>query len=204
MKIKGALAFLTLILTCLPVVLLRAQPTADQQLQNTQQIQQQNSLSALIPGTNAPELYPGENSDIGPQRILKLTPRPTPWELYFDSQVFYTNNATFSADPKTGSGVLVNTVQVTYSPGPYKLGSNAFAPSAGIASQWYNYGRKSLRPLSFDAQTAFLNGKYNLGAHWQIFGGVNYTRLLKPNYEESYREYLPNLGVQRLFPFGTI
>jgi hypothetical protein len=199
MKIKGALAVLTLILTCLPVVSLRAQPTAVQQLQNTQQAQQQNSLSALIPGTNAPELYPGENSDIGPQRILKVTPRPTPWEAFFDSQVFYTNNATFATNPKTDSAVFVNTVQASYSPGPYKLGPGTFAPSAGIASQWYNYDRKSLSPLSFDAQTAMLNGKYNLGTHWQIFGGANYTRLLKPNYEESYREYLPNLGGQRLF-----
>ncbi len=37
------------------------------------------------------------------------------------------------------------------------------------------------------------------GTHWQIFGGLNDTRLLKPNYEESYREYLPNLGVQYAF-----
>jgi hypothetical protein len=84
-------------------------------------------------------------------------------------------------------------------PGPYKLGSNTFAPSAGIASQWYNYGRKSLAPLSFDAQTGFLNAKYNLGAHWQIFGGMNYTRLLNPDYKETYREFLPNLGGQYLF-----
>ena len=200
MKNPGALAVLTLTLTCLPVVSLRAQPASVQQLQNTQQSQQQNSLSSsLAPGTNAPELYPGENSDIGPQRILKITPRPTPWELYLDSQYFYTNNATFSANPKTGSAVFVNTAQLSYSPGPYKLGPGLFAPSAGLASQWYNYGRHSLSPLSFDAQTAFLNGKYNLGTHWQVFGGLSYTRLLKPNYEESYREFLPNLGVQRLF-----
>jgi hypothetical protein len=200
MKIKGAFAVSTIILTGWPLVSLRAQPAAEQQLQNTQQTQQQNAFSSsLIPGTTAPELYPGENSDIGPQRILRMTPRPTPWELYLDSQFFYTNNATFASNSKIGSGVFVNTAQISYSPGPYKLGTGSFAPSAGIASQWYNYGRQSLAPLSFDAQTAFLNGKYNLGTHWQIFGGVNYTRLLKPNYEESYREYLPNLGVQYLF-----
>ena len=200
MKIKGVLAVITIILTGWPLVSLRAQPAAEQQLQNTQQTQQQNAFSSsLIPGTTAPELYPGENSDIGPQRILKMTPRRTPWELYLDSQFFYTNNATFSANPKTGSGVFVNTVQVSYSPGPYKLGPGTFAPSAGIASQWYNYGRQSLAPLSFDAQTGFLSARYNLGTHWQIFGGVNYTRLLKPNYEESYREYLPSLGGQYVF-----
>jgi hypothetical protein len=199
MKNKGALAVIALILTTGPLASLRAQPAAVQQLQNTQQSQQQNSLSSLAPGTTAPELYPGENADIGPQRILKLTPRRTPWELYLDTQFFYTNNATFSANPKTGSGVFVNTAQISYSPGPYKLGSNTFAPSIGLASQWYNYARQSLARLSFDAQTAFLNGRYNLGTHWQVFGGLNYTRLLTPQYEESYREYLPNLGVQRLF-----
>jgi hypothetical protein len=200
MKNKGALTLIVVILTSLPVVSLHAQPAAVQQLQNTQQTQQQNALSSsLIPGTTAPELYPGENSDIGPQRILKMTARPTPWELYLDSQFFYTNNAKFSANPKTGSGVFVNTAQVSYSPGPYKLGPGTFAPSAGLASQWYNYGRQSMAPLSFDAQTGFLNGKYSLGTHWQIFGGVNYTRLLDPKYEETYREFLPNLGVQYVF-----
>jgi hypothetical protein len=199
MKIKGVLAALVVILTGCPLVSLRAQPASVQQLQNTQQTQQQNAFSSLVSGTTAPELYPGENSDIGPQRILKMTSRPTPWELYLDSQFFYTNNATFSKNPKTGSGVFVNTVQLSYSPGPYKLGSNTFAPSAGISSQWYNYGRKSLAPLSFDAQTGFLSAKYNLGTHWQIFGGINYTRLLNPDYKETYREFLPNLGGQYLF-----
>jgi len=200
MKNQGALTVIAVILTCLPVVSLRAQPAAVQQLENTQQAQQQNSLlSPLAPGDTAPELYPGENSDIGPQRILKLNSRPTPWEVFFDSQVFYTNNATFTDTPKTASGVLVNTAQVSYSPAPSKLGPGAFAPSVGFTSQWYNYGRRSLHPLSFDAQTVFLNGKYNLGNHWQIFGGLNYTRLLKPNYEESYVEFSPDLGVQRFF-----
>src|SRR5271163_3429627 len=99
MKNQGALTVTAVILTCWPVVALRAQPAAVQQLQNTQQSQQQNALSSsLIPDTTAPELYPGENSDIGPQRILRLTLRPTPWELYLDTQFFYTNNATFSAN----------------------------------------------------------------------------------------------------------
>lgn len=199
MKIKGALAVLALIIAGLPVLLLRAQPTAEQQLQNTQQSQQQSALNSLIPGTNAPELYPGENADIGPQRILRLTPRPTPFEVYLDSQFFYTNNATFAASQKIGSDVFVNTAQIAYSPGPYKWGSGTIGPSVGIASQWYNYGRSNLHSLSFDAQTAFINFRYNWGPRWQISGGGNYTRLLKPNYEESYREYLPNIGVQRLF-----
>jgi hypothetical protein len=199
MKNQGALAVIALVLICLPVVALRAQPAAEQQLQNTQQSQQQNAFSSLVSDTTAPELYPGENSDIGPQRILKMAARPTPWELYLDTQFFYTNNATFISNQKIGSGVFVNTVQVSYSPGPYKLGPGTFAPSAGIASQWYNYGRQSLAALSFDAQTAFLDGKYNLGTHWQVLGGINYTRLLKPTYIESYREFLPNLGVQYVY-----
>ena len=197
MKNRRALAVIAFVLTV--GTLLRAQPAAVQQLQNTQQTQQQNAFSSLVSGTTAPELYPGENSDIGPQRILKMSPRPTPWELYLDSQFFYTSNATFSTNQKFGSGVFVNTVQLSYSPGPYKLGPGTLAPSAGISSQWYTYGRKSLAPFSFDAQTGFLNAKYNLGTHWQIFGGVNYTRLLNPEYKETYREFLPNLGGQYLF-----
>jgi hypothetical protein len=196
MKNKRALAVVALTVGTL---LLRAQPPAVQQLQNTQQTQQQNAFSSLVSSPTAPELYPGENSDIGPQRILRISPRPTPWELYLDSQYFYTSNATFSTNQKFGSAVFVNTIQLSYSPGPYKLGPGTLAPSAGISSQWYNYGRKSLAPFNFDAQTGFLSAKYNLGTHWQIFGGVNYTRLLNPDYKETYREFLPNLGGQYLF-----
>jgi hypothetical protein len=199
MNTKWVPAALALISTGWMAAGLQAQPAAVQQLENTQQAQQQNLLPLLTPGADVPELYPGENSDVGPQRILKVTPRPTPWEAVLDSQFFYTNNALFSDNPKTGSGVFVNTAQVDYAPAPTKLGPGTFAPSVGIVSQWYNYGRHSLAPLDFDAQTAFLNGKYTFDRYWQIYGGANFTRLLKPNYEESYREYLPNVGGQRFF-----
>src|SRR5450432_199083 len=50
---------------------LQAQPVNVQQFQNTQQAQQmQTSLSGLKNATNAPELYPAENTDVGPQHIL--------------------------------------------------------------------------------------------------------------------------------------
>ncbi len=87
------------LLSCilLPVVSIRAQPstpTAIQQQQNFQQRSElQKPLISLRPGTNAPEIYQGENADIGPQHIMRLLPQRTYFMVRADSQYLYTDNA---------------------------------------------------------------------------------------------------------------
>jgi hypothetical protein len=200
MTIKRTPAVLTFIFGSL--VSLRAQQSAIQQLQNTQQAQQQQNLfPALVVGTNAPELYQGENVDVGPQRILRLNPRPSYFDVLFDSQVFYTENANFAAAPgMIDSSVFVNTAQAAFTPPAWDLGSGKFSTDLGIASQWYNYGNNHLTSLDFDAQTVFADGRYSIG-HWQFSVGANYTRLVNQSdySHETYREFLPNLAVQRVF-----
>ena len=71
----------SLVVALAGVLSLRAQPAAVQQLQNNQiQRELQTPTTGLAVGTNAPELFPGENADVGPQRILRLNPR----RIYFD------------------------------------------------------------------------------------------------------------------------
>jgi hypothetical protein len=193
------LAILSLVFT--GIFSLRAQPVNVQQFQNTQQAQQlQQQAAGFNAATNAPEIYPGEDADTGPQRILRLTPRPDYFSLFLDSQVFYSDNANFAegAD-KIGSSVFVNTVQVAFSPPDMKLGSGKFAPAVGYVSQWYNYGSHRMMSLDFNAQTAFISGRYTLG-NWQFGLGGSYTRLLdQGDYAQTYSEWLPAFTVQRIF-----
>ena len=183
-------------------------PPAIQQLQNSQQQQLQFPSPELRAGTNAPELYTGENADIGPQRILRVggaekAPRRNYFDLQFDTQIFYSDNAAFQkADQRVGSWVFVNTVQAAFAPDPYDVGPGKFAPAIGFSSQWYNYNDGKMAGLDFDAQTAFVNLRYLLG-YWQFNVGGNFTRLLSQGlYNETYQEWLPNASAQRALPIN--
>ena len=183
-----------------------AQPSAIQQLQNSQQLQLQTTAPELRTGTNAPELYRGENEDIGPQKILRVgdkakAPRREWLEGQADSQIFYSDNANFSgSDYRIGSWVFVNTAQAMIAPDPFDAGAGKFAPVVGFLSQWYNYSSGQMHALDFNAQTAFANLRY-LRGNWQFSLGGNFTRLLsQDHYTETYREWLPNLSVQRVLP----
>jgi hypothetical protein len=199
MKFNKSFTVLSLVLA--GIFSLRAQPAAVQQLENTRQAQQQQTLlPVMTAGTNAPELYTGENLDVGPQRILRLNPRPDYFEVLLDSQVFFTDNANFADSPaKIHSVVFVDTIQALFTPPAIALGPGKFAPTLGAASQWYNYENNAMSPFDFEAETFFFNGKYTLGK-WQFGGGANYTRLVNQSaYDQTYSELMPTLGVQRVF-----
>lgn len=206
MSTQKNLASLALIYLVLAVVSLRAQPAAPAAVQQMESLKrttdQQQPLVNLQSGTNAPELYPGEDADIGPQHVLKVRPRHTMFEASVDSQYFYTANALLVHTGAKPTGVFVNTVQAAFSPGPFKLGSGKFSPTVGFLSQWYNYGldgdNSNLGSLDFNVQKAFLAGRYQLNQNWQVYGGFEFTRLLsQQNYNEFYREYVPTIGLQR-------
>lgn len=181
---------------------LHAQPAAIQHLQNDQIIRELSTPpSTFASPTNAPNLYPGENLDVGPQRILRQTPRNLYFDVLLDSQIFTTDNAKYDSQGHTVSSVVfVNTVQAALTPPPVQWGEGKFAWAIGIASQWYNYGQEE--SLDFNAESAFLSGKYTVGK-WQIGAGLTLTRLVDQiHYSETYREFMPNLGVQRIIPLN--
>jgi hypothetical protein len=195
---------LFILLICAAISSLHGQPVSVQQFQNSQQAQQlQAPLINPIAGTNAPELYPGENLDVGPQKILRLNPRPNYFDVLFDSQVFYSDNANFAQGSAIiGSAVFVNTAQIALTPPEFQLGPGKFAPAVGYISQWYNYENNQMHSLDFNAQTAYISGRYQLG-NWLFSVGGNYTRLLnQSDYDQTYHEFLPAIVVQRFFPIG--
>ena len=140
-----------LIITCiLAAQSLHAQTTAataTQQQQNFQQsMESQKPLISLRPGTNAPEIYQGENTDIGEQHILRVLPRRTLFLLSLDSQYLYINNALLTQHPYVGTTEFVNTIVAAVAPTPFRFGPGRFAPEIGYTGQMvYEYrpsGRK--------------------------------------------------------------
>jgi len=210
MKMYKTLAGFSLACMVLLAVSSQAQPapaTSIQQMQNFQQnMEQQKPLLSLKAGTNAPETYPNENSDIGPQHILRLLPLRTLFEVDVDSQYLYTDNALLTQRPYTSGTELVSTIRAAFAPTPYKVGTGRLAPSIGYLSQWYDYGLggHDLSVMDFNVQTAFAGAKYLFPNDWSVFGEFDYTRLSSQQlYKHFYSDYTPIVGVQRLIQVGT-
>ena len=208
----GKLAGLLLGCVVMSVFSLRAQPsaaTAIQQQQNFQQgMELQKPLVSLKPGTNAPEIYQGENADIGPQHILRLLPRRTYLMARVDSQYLYSDNVLLSQQNPTPGTEFVNTVQAAFAPTAYKMGTGRFSPQVGYLSQWFNYGLGGpgtangggpVNAADFNVQTFYTSAKYQFPQNWTAFAEFDYNRFLsQANYQEFYREFVPSAGVQRL------
>jgi len=180
---------------------------------------EQSLLDAYKNARSAPELYPGELTDVGPQAILRPKPRRTYFEALADSQFFYTDNLLLQEENGSGltdTSVWVNTAQVALAPSAFNLGPGKFAPRLGYRHQWFNYGlgdedkRAGGLPVSFfdfDVQTVFTDGRYRLGENWILTASVEWNRLLSHNpsytsYTQFYQEFVPQLTVQRLFPLS--
>ena len=205
MKIRN----LSVLLSALCVALaprLSAQPTTVERFERSQTAPPLPKPLRLNLSTNAeaPELFPGENADVGTQRILRLVPRRKYFEAVADSQYLYTDNPFLSDQNQKHTALFVNTIQAAFAPDPYYLGKGQFAPAFGFRSQWFNYdldgANDGLNFLDFNAQTVFVNARYQRGP-WQVFAGFDFTRLVdQPSYREAYREYTPTFGIQRFFP----
>ncbi len=202
-KVLFVLSNLTLTLS-----LLRAQPTAVQQAETTVKTQEeQRRIFDLKSGTLTPELYPGENEDVGPQRILKLKPRHQWIAALVDSQFSYTSNARLAQNGES-STLFVNTVEASVTPPTYSVLNYDIATRGGLRFQWYNYGLDGTEsPLSlfdFHAQTVFAEESFAPAEKWRAALGVEATRLLhQGEYDEFYKELAPNWGVARYFPISN-
>lgn len=193
----------------LSAVSLRAQTagTAVQQMQSIQNnMEQQQPLVALKAGTNAPEVYAGENADIGPQHILRVMQHRSLFEVSFDTEYLYTDNALLTERPITAASVWVNTVNAAFAPTPYKWGPGRFAPAVGFYSQWYNYwnvnggaNNPDLTKVDFNVQTFYLKAVYLFPDNWSALAEFDYNRLVNQSqYNEFYHDFTPKLGLRHL------
>lgn len=185
-------------------------PGAINQVDSVQQRRWLEQASHFEAGTNAPELYSGESSDVGPQSVLLLKPRRTWFQAAVDAQYFYTDNALLSKNNRVSTGVLVSTAEVALAPNLPDTATGRWAPRAGYRVQWYDFGLEGkpllglpfgeLSDLDFNAHTAFAElGWYH--HNWLLQAGFDYTRLLTTGeYHEYYHEAVPRLTAQRMFP----
>jgi hypothetical protein len=207
MKTFSTLLAGSFLVAVLPPALAQS-PGAINQVDSAQQrLELEASMKSLADGDNAPEFYPGESGDVGPQSVLLIKPRRTHFEAQADVQYFYTDNMFLLEDTRQSAGVLLSTVQFALAPTAYELGSGQFAPRLGYRHQWFDYGlgddtldnsSLDLSDFNFNAQTVFMDGRWSRN-NWVFLAGFDYTRLLdSSDYDDFYQEYVPRWGVQRL------
>ncbi|MBI3851101.1 MAG: hypothetical protein HY298_12615 [Verrucomicrobia bacterium] len=190
-------------------------PGAIDQVDSVQQRRtaQQSAQAGATQEETAPELYPGETDDVGPQSIVQLRPRKTLFEVVADIQYFYTDNMFLEegSGRRLDTGVLVSTVEVALAPSPYEMFGGMFAPRLGYRHQWYDFGLDGnkvepfgipLDRFDFNAQTVFVEEQYRCCENWIAEVGVDATRLMsQSDYREFYKELVPHWGLRQLFPF---
>jgi len=199
---------LTLVLLLGTVVGTFAQtPGAIDQVDSVQQRRdlQQAAQQQYQPGDNAPEIYPGESQDVGPQSVLSIKPRKTLIEAIADSEWFHTDNVFLDHNYHQSSGVLVSTAQIALAPTAYELCGGMFAPRVGFREQWYDFFQDQNHNPGFDnydfnAQTIFTDERW-MRDNWIAGVGFDYTRLLTTHsYRQFYAEYVPRWELQHSFP----
>ncbi len=191
--------------------------SAVQQVESFQQRQAFGS-PAFRTGTSrqqpaAPELYPGESADVGPQLILLETrvrpaERRTWWEAAADVQSFYTSNVFLTEKGNTDTGVLITTALAGIAPPAWEVPGGQLAVRAGYRHQRWMYGlddtSNQLNNFDFDVSTAYLGARYVFREHWVASLGLDYNRLLshEDDWREFYTELVPSWGLERSVPLG--
>lgn len=191
-------------------------------IQQVDNVQQQRNLAqsakSYQDGDSAPELYPDETTDVGPQTVLKVKPRHTLFEAMADAQYFYTDNVFLTENHRHDADVLVSTAEFALAPTAYDFGGGKLAPRVGYEHQWFDFGLAHdhrvevynyhlggtefahLNLFDFNSQTAFTDAQWTKD-NWVVEAGFDFRRLLSTSdYDEFYKEYVPRWDVQRLLP----
>ena len=169
----------------------------------------------------APEFYPGETSDVGPQTLLELKTRRHWLRAFADEQLFYSDNIFLADGGKQGANVLVSTVHVALAPDAFDVAGGKLAPQISYQHQWFNYGllggddvvvvdfnkstlptTNSLSAFDFNVQTIFADTTWSWRG-WDFTVGLDYRRFLdSSDYNEFYREVVPRLAAHYTFQFS--
>ena len=158
----------------------------------------------------APDLYPGESADLGPQYLLlQQQPARTWFEAGIDAQYYYTSNVSLTEKGNADTGVVLTTIHAEFAPPAFALAGGELAVRAGYRHQRYNYGLDStanqLNNLDFDVGTVYLGGRWTFRENWRASLGLDYNRYLshESDWAEFYTELLPQWGLERTFTVGA-
>lgn len=207
MKILKALTIIAGL--SLPAAGLRAQIAPGAAAEEAQRVQQARELQKPLFRETAPQLYEGEDRDVGPQYIVLQKERRHWLEVSLDSQFFYTSNVFLTEKNAIDSTFFVNTIQVGFAPTPWDVSNGKLGVRIGYRHQFFNYGlgtsaMPQLNNFDFDVSTVYSQIKYQFHDNWIGTVGLDYNRLLSAdqNRREFYAEALPYWGLERRFPIG--
>jgi len=183
---------------------------------NTTQQQRETARTSqdLAPGGSVPALYPEEDTDVGPQTVLRKK-KPAWFRASVDAQVSYTDNLLYEFKDKEDGGVAVTTLEAAFMTPPCITSLASYRAEAGYRHQFFNYfGHENVLKkfdaddFDFDSSTVFANALAQT-KHYQFRVGVDYTRLLgfepfhNHDYEEFYHEIVPRWSIQRNVRIGA-
>ena len=170
-------------------------------------------LKRAITEQVAPELYPGEMDDVGPQFLLIPTqgseiPMHKWFEAFADTQLYYTSNALLTEKGNADTGLMVSTFQAALNFPTFDFLGGQVAAKVGYRHQWWLYSLNDsgsgLNDFDFAVSTVFLQARHTFGEQWATGLGLDYNRLLSRENEwtEFYTELVPSWYVERNFTFG--
>jgi len=192
-------------------------PGVIQQVDSVQQREQlQSAASLMIVSNAAPEFYPGETSDVGPQTVVQY-PRHTHFEASVDEQYFYCDNVFLAHSGRQSSDILVSTLNFAFTPSPVVFAGGTLSPRIGYQHQWFNYGltgdqtdtvfdyqtfrsgEVAISKFDFNSAMPFIDATWKRG-DWTATFGVDARWLLdSTTFNEFYHEFVPNWSVGRTF-----
>ncbi len=173
-----------------------------------------------------PMVIPGEETDLGPQYIVKRKFIRKWVQGFVDSYYTYTSNVfqeeELSPNQAYDSSLMASTAQVAFAPDAFELSDKLkISPTIGFRHQWFNYGIGDTDPLNrfggsgglnsldFDVQTLYASNRWIYDNLWVATVQFDWIRLLgheKPtsNYAEFYKEYDTFASLERYFPINDV
>ncbi len=165
----------------------------------------------------APELYPGEIDDVGPQFLISReqpgtdgktsAPQPHRWiEAFADTQLFYTSNALLTEKGNQDTNVMVITLQAAVTPPPFPLAGGTASARIGYRHQWWLYSldntENQLNNFDFAVSTAFVSLRNSWDEKWVATLNLDYNRYLShdTDWAEFYTELSPSWSLERNIP----
>jgi len=192
-------------------------PGVLQQVDNVQQREQlQRAADMMVVSNAAPEFYPGETSDVGPQTLVQY-PRHPLFEASLDGQYFYSDNVFLAKSGRQSSDILVSTLNLAFTPAPFAFAGGTVSPRIGYQHQWFNYGlagdqsdfildfktkQPGFVPISkfdFNSAMPFVDATWKRGDWTATFGADARWLLDSTTFNEFYHEFVPNWSVGRTF-----
>ena len=152
----------------------------------------------------APELFPGESDDLGPQQLLLKKPRAKMFELSTDMQALFTSNARLSEKNTRGVGIFVQSASLAFAPRPLEIGDVKLAFRSGYRQQFWFYEptTRNLNSLDFAFSGLFTSVRAILSDEWSVNFGMDYSRVLGfsdrsawRSSPENYVDWTPSVSV---------